>query len=147
MVAAGDAVKVEGLREFNRALRQIDTGLPKALRLALNEAADVVVADARGRVPSRSGRARGSIRAQSTRTQARVSAGGGRAQYYPWLDFGGQIGRASGRARGRRGQRRYIADGRYLYAAYYQRRDSGEVQRTLESSLGDLIKSAGLEVT
>lgn len=137
-----DAVKIEGLREFTRGLKEMDRELPKALRLAFNSAADVIVADARGRVPSRTGRARGSIVARSTQTKARVEGGGRKAPYYPWLDFGGSVGR-------RRSVKRPFLGrtGRYIYTAYFRRRDSGEFQDLLMDGIKRVAHDAGIEVT
>jgi hypothetical protein len=134
-----DAIKVEGLREFNRSLKALDSALPKALRIALNDAADVIVSDARPRVPRRSGRAAGTVRAQSTRTRARVKGGGNRAPYYPWLDFGGSVGRK------RSVRRPFLSDGRYIYNAYFRRR--GQFVEALEDALVDVAEQAGFEVS
>lgn len=132
-----DAVKIGGLREYRRALNDMQQGTSKALRLALNDAADVIVSDARPQVPSRSGRARRSVKAQSTQTQARVVGGGGRAKYYPWLDFGGKIPRGP--------RRPFLPKGRYIYNAYFRRRDEfGDIAR---ERLLDVARAAGLEVT
>src|SRR6266516_6672861 len=88
-----EAIRIDGLAEFTRNLRKLDAEVPKALRVALNGCAEIVLGYARPRVPSRSGRAASTLRARSTRTAVRVSAGGRRAPYYPWLDFGGRVGR------------------------------------------------------
>lgn len=134
-----DAVRVEGLAEFRRGLKAMDRDLPKALRLALNDAAEVIVDDARGGVPRRSGRAVGSVKARSTQTKARVSGGGSRAPYYPWLDFGGRVGR-------RKSVRRpFIEKGRYIYGAYFRRR--GEFVDRLEERLVEVARGAGIEVS
>lgn len=135
------AVKVEGLAEFSRNLRKLDSDLPKALRVALNDAGNVVVDKARPRVPRRTGRAQAALRAKSTRTASRVAGGTARARYYPWLDFGGE-----GRRRGRPSARPFKKEGRYLYAAYYQLRDSGEFQEVLSRALLDVVRQAGIEV-
>lgn len=132
------AVKVEGLREFQRNLKKLDSDLPKALRLALNDAADVVVSDARSLVPRRSGRAAGTIRAKSTQRVARVSEGGSRAPYMPWLDFGGRVGRRNSVIR------RVLPEGRYLYRAYFDHRD--QFKERLNEALLDVVRRAGLEV-
>jgi len=135
-----EAVKIEGLREFKRALKDVDSGLPKALRLAFNDAADVVVSDAKPRVARRSGRAAGTVRAKSTQTKARVSGGGARAPYYPWLDFGGSVGR------NRSVKRPFIGKtGRYIYKAFFSRRS--DFVDGLEEQLHDLARKSGLEVT
>lgn len=136
-----EPIKIEGLAEFNRSLRKLDSDLPKALRLAMNQAADVVIGYAKPRVPRRSGRAVGSIRAASTRTAVRVAAGGRKAPYYPWLDFGGRIGK-------RKSVRRaFLKEGRYLYAGYFKARDSGQLQDVMTNALVDVARQAGLEVT
>lgn len=135
-----DEVRIEGLAEFSRSLKKLDADLPKALRLALNSSADVVVSGAKGKVPNRSGRARGSIRAASTRTEVRVRAGGKRAPYYPWLDFGGRVGR------GRSVARPFLKDGRYLYNTYFEVKRSGKFAAALEGALVGVVESAGLEV-
>ncbi|HEX6579219.1 MAG TPA: HK97 gp10 family phage protein [Jiangellaceae bacterium] len=134
-----DRIKVEGLAEFNRSLRKMDKELPKKLRLALNDAGDIVVDFAQSRVPKRSGRAQRSIKARSTRTLVRVAAGGPRAPYYPWLDFGGTVG-PKGSVK-----RPFFKEGRYLYKALVVRHDA--INRRLESALISLARDAGLEVT
>lgn len=133
-----DPIKVEGLREFVRDLKKLDSDLPKVLRVAVNEAADVVATDARRRVPTRSGRAAKSIKARSTRTAVRISAGGNRAPYYPWLDFGGKVGRSKSI------RRPFLKYGRYLYAAYGDQQS--RFAEVLERSLIDTARSAGVEV-
>lgn len=82
-------IRVEGLAELRRALRQVDDpdALPE-LRAGLKDAAEVVARDARGRVPSRTGRARDSIRATAGGNRAFVVGGKARVPYYGWLDFG-----------------------------------------------------------
>lgn len=133
-----DAIRVQGLAEFQRNLKKIDSDLPKALRVALNEAADVVVGYAKPRVPKRSGRAAASIKARSTQKAVRIAAGGSRAPYFPWLDFGGRVGRK------RSVKRAFLPEGRYLYAGYYARQK--EFVEILERSLVDVARKAGVEV-
>jgi hypothetical protein len=136
-----DPIKVEGLAEFNRNLKKLDSDLPKALRVALNEAAGVVVGYARPRVAKRSGRAAASVKARSTRTAVRVVAGGARVSYYPWLDFGGRVGK------GRSVSRPFLKEGRYIYAGYFKSRASGEFQEVLTAALLRVAAQAGVEVT
>lgn len=136
------SVKIDGLTEFRKALKELDRDLPKALRLAFNDAANVVVDDARPRVPKgRSGKAKGSVKARSTQRYARVSGGGNRAPYYPWLDFGGRVGK------GRSVSRPFLADGRYIYRSFYKARAAGDFQDVLEESLIDVARQAGVEVS
>lgn len=133
-----DPIKVEGLAEFSRSLKRLDSSLPKALRIALNQAADVVVREALPRIPKRTGRAKSTVKAMSTRTASRVSGGSKRAPYYPWLDFGGRVGR------NRSVERPFYKSGRYIYQAYYDKTD--EVQAALTGALVDVARQAGLEV-
>jgi hypothetical protein len=134
-----DPIKIDGLSQFRANLKKLDRDLPKALRLAFNAAADIVVDDARPRVPSRSGKARASVKAKSTQSYSRVSGGGNKAPYYPWLDFGGKVGR------NRSVSRPFIKDGRYIYHAYYRNRH--RYVEVLEASLIKVADQAGIEVT
>jgi hypothetical protein len=135
-----EQVSVTGLREFQRQLRDMDAALPKRIRLVMNEAAQVVIEYARPRIPRRTGRAAGSIKARSTQRTAGVAIGGRRAGYYPWLDFGGQ-----GKRKGRPPARPFIKEGRYLYPALRVKRD--ELTEIMSSGLAGLAKDAGLEVS
>lgn len=135
------SIQIEGLATFNRHLRQMDSRLPKALKDAMTDAGELVVRKARPLVPTRSGRAAKSIRVASTRTMVRVRAGGKKAPYFPWLDFGGRVGRKKAT------KRRFLKEGRFLYPAYFKLRDSGRIQRLLTKSLSDVARQAGIEVT
>lgn len=137
---SGDAIKVEGLKEFGRRLKAVDKELPKMVRLALNEAANTVVDEAVPNIPRRSGRAARAVKARSTRTMARVAGGSARAAYYPWLDFGGRVGRNNSV------ERPFKPKGRYLYPAYFKLRDSGEFEEALSESLEDVARRAGIEL-
>lgn len=135
------ALQVSGLKELRKALKDADAALPKALRLAMNEAAELVVTEARMDVPTVSGKARKSLRPQSTATSVRVTAGGPRAPYYPWLDFGGRVGRRKATVRP------FSPDGRYLYPAYFKLRDSGQFVDVMSAALVKVAAEAGLAVT
>jgi hypothetical protein len=134
-----EPIHIEGLREFSQGLKALDGDMPKVLRLGLNSVAGVVVDQAQPRVASRSGRARRSVRAKSTRTAVRVAGGGKRVPYYGWLDYGGKVGRS------RSVVRPFNKQGRYIYPAYYANRDKFDVM--LEDALIDVARQAGLEVT
>lgn len=135
-MAVVDPIKITGLAEFNRDLRRIDANLPKGLRLAANEAANVIVSWARPRVERRSGAAQASVRAASTRTEGRVFGGGSRAPHYGWLDFGGRVGRR------RSVKRPFLKGGRYIYAGYQANRD--EVRRVQIEALIRLVEESGV---
>lgn len=135
-----EPITIVGLKEFSRNLRKIDNDLPKVLRVALNQGSDLVIGKARPDIPTLSGRAARSLRKSSTRTAVRVTGGGKRAAYYPWLDFGGRVGKRRSVARP------FLKDGRYLYAAYYELRNSGALQEVLTDALLDVVRQAGVEV-
>jgi hypothetical protein len=133
-----DPIAVRGLREFVRDLRKIDAELPKELRLGLNRGAELVAEWARPRIPAQSGKARRSIRATSTRTAAKVTGGGARVPYYPWLDFGGRVGRK------RSVHRPFDKHGRAIFPGYTARRD--EVQAEIAQALVEVARRAGFDV-
>jgi hypothetical protein len=133
-----EPIVVEGLKEFSRALRKLDNDLPKALRLAHNEAAQLIVDYARPRVPRKTGRAAGTIKAKSTRTASRVSEGSKAVPYVPWLDFGGRVGPK------RSVKRPFVKEGRFLYKALGATHD--EFSQLLTEKLVEVARSAGMEV-
>lgn len=132
-----DPIKIDGLSKLNRSLRDISKDAPKKLRVIGNEAAEVVVDDAQPEVPTLTGRAARTVRAASTRTAAQVKAGGTRAAYYPWLDFGGRVGV------NRSVRRTFIKGGRYLFPSYSDNRDV--IAERLETGMTELIRESGLE--
>lgn len=138
MPVAKNAIQIAGLREFNRDLKRISADAPKALRLAGNKAAQLVVDWARPRVASRSGRAARSVRALSTRTATRVAGGSRRVPYFPWLDYGGRVGPA------RSVSRPFRKEGRYIYQGFYARRD--QVGEVLGDELRAVARSTGWDV-
>lgn len=135
-----DKIKIEGIREFQRALRTMDANLPKQIRLIMNEATELVVDYAQARFPVATGRARASLKASSSQREARVALGGARAPYAPWLDFGGQ-----GRIAGRPPARPFIREGRYVYKGLEVHRD--EITQRMTEGLYQLGREAGLEMT
>ena len=135
-----NVIRIDGLAEFSRNLRKLDSDLPKVLRIALNEGADLVVHEATPPIPKRTGRAARSVKARSTRTAVRVVAGGKRAGYFPFLDFGGRVGK------NKSVRRPFLKEGRYIYPAYFRARDSGEFQQTLSKALIDVARQAGVVV-
>lgn len=131
-------IKVVGLNEFRKSLRQLDRTLPKGVRLALNDAANLLVQATRPEVPTRTGRAAASLRAQSTQTTARVAVGGPTAPYYPWLDFGGSVGR------GKSVKRKFFKEGRYLFPTLKRKRE--DIQAAMLNALLELARESGIEV-
>lgn len=132
-----DPISIKGLREFQAALKATDAGLPKQLRVVFNDAAEVVATDARRRVTARTGRAKGTIKVASQQRRAIVNAGGRKAPYYPWLDYGGRVGRDRSVARPWR------PDGRYLFPTYRNSRQA--ILRTVDGALAKLYDDSGLD--
>lgn len=131
-------ITVTGLRDFQAALKKMDADLPKQLRIALNESADLVIKYALPRMPTKTGRARSTLKARSSQRVARIAMGGKKAPYVPWLDFGGQ-----GRVKGRPGPRPFIKAGRYVYPGLESNRD--KITAKLQEALTRLATDAGLE--
>jgi hypothetical protein len=138
-VALIEPIKIAGLAQFSKNLRKIDNDLPKTLRLAMNEGSQIVVDEAVPRIPRVTGAAARSVKARSTRSASRITAGSKRVGYFPWLDFGGE-----GRIKGRPAKREFIKSGRYLWASYGDRRD--DVAAALERALLATVAAAGVDV-
>jgi HK97 gp10 family phage protein len=131
------AVKVKGLKDLQAALKQTEDGLQKELRVALNKAADLVASGASRRVPVKTGRARASLRAQSSQRESKVVGGSKKASYYGWLEFGGRIGRDKAT------RRPFVKSGRYLWPAYVVQRQ--QVANIIADELGALMERTGLD--
>jgi HK97 gp10 family phage protein len=134
-----ERIEIKGIKEFQQSLRKMDSDLPKQLRIALNQASQLVIDKARPQIPTRSGAARASLKVRSSQREARVAAGGRKAPYYPWLDFGGKVGR------NRSVSRPFYKEGRYIYPALRKNRD--EITKVMVTAINDLARGAGLEVT
>ena len=134
-----EAIRIVGLAEFRKQLRELDRSSVKALRLEFNEAAQAVVDWVLPRIPlGPTGRARRSVRTTSTQTAAKVTGGGARVPYYPWLDFGGRVGRK------RSVHRAFQSDGRFLYPGYEAQRD--EIQDRLADGIVRVARELGWDV-
>ena len=138
-MAAIEPIKVAGLKDFRRNLKTINADLPKCIRLANNEVADVVVHWVRDRMENRTGGAVSTVRAASTQKEVRVKEGSARRPYVPWLDFGGRVGPK------RSVKRKFYSDGRYLYPALAANRDL--MTEKLSDQLIALCRRAGVDVT
>jgi hypothetical protein len=131
-------IKVVGLSDFRKGLRGMGAGLPKAVRVALNEVADVLIDATRPKIPKRTGAAAASLKAASTQSEARVSVGGRTAPYYPWLDFGGRVGRR------RSVVRPFYSDGRYIYPTLAEQRPA--IEAAMLKAMAQLASTNGIEV-
>jgi hypothetical protein len=138
VAVAQNPIKVEGLTEFVRALKRVESANPRAMRLAFNETGKIIVSWAQPRVARKTGRAARSIRATSTPQQGKVTGGGARVPYYAWLDFGGRVGRK------RSVHRPFLKAGRYIYPGYAANID--EIEDVLLRELLRVVEGAGLAV-
>lgn len=132
-------IEVTGLREFQRELRKMDSDLPKQVRIALNQASQLVIDKATPLIPRRTGRAANSLKVRSSQREARIAAGGKRAPYYPWLDFGGKVGKRKSV------DRPFYKEGRYIYPTLRKNRE--HVIEIMQTALSDLARDSGVEVT
>lgn len=85
---AGAQIKVSGVRDVVKALRQVDKQLPRQLSTIGKAAATIVAAEARTSVPVRSGSLQSTIRPGGTQRKAVVRAGGPKAPYAGAIHFG-----------------------------------------------------------
>lgn len=87
-----EAIRVEGLAQFQRELRRVSSDFPRELRLANLEAAEVVATAARAKARSLGGVARKtepSIKAAAEQRRAKVSFGGPKFPFAMGAEFGG----------------------------------------------------------
>lgn len=149
-------IAVEGMKDLQKALKEMDGESQKEIRVALNAVAATVAQGAARRVPVKTGRARASLREFSSQRETRIAAGGRKAPYYGWLDFGGTVGKgrtpggfkkkAGGATGGTAGSihRPWFEGGRYIYPTIAANRDS--LAKAVHKQLMDLAKSKGLTV-
>lgn len=127
------------LKALLSALKKADPELQKQLKGELKKAADIVASAAKGKVPSRSGRAAGSIKSGGTAKGAYVQGGKALVPYYGWLDFGQRkpvLGRPRSvgpwKASGKGPHK-----GRFIYPALDDNRD--EVTAAVRKAVSDSI--------
>lgn len=138
-------VRVTGVSELRRALRDAgDVENLRRFRDGLKAAANVVAQDAKARVPTRTGRARESIRATAGGNKAYVQAGKATVRYYGWLDFGSRVPKKGNPRRlgPWKGSGKGPAKGRYIYPAIAAKQE--EIKDAIEAAVDDVIRSAGL---
>jgi hypothetical protein len=90
-VALKAGIKVDGLTECLRDLKQLEPELAKSLRSELKDVAEDVMHDAQNDMPVKSGRALESMKAGADTRGPYVSGGKRSVPYYGWLDFGSRI--------------------------------------------------------
>ncbi len=139
MAETGYSVKVTGLREVNAALKEVERGLPKAMQVEFKAIAEVIAESARGKVPRKTGAAAGSIRARATQRGAGIafSDSDGSVPYFPWLNFGGRVGRHGSI------ERSTVTPDRYIYSSILSARD--ETMRAVDDAVKKVAGQAGFD--
>lgn len=139
---AGPTIRVTGLHEFRGAIARLPIEATNSLRAVEKQSAQLIADDARPKVPlgpGRNGHARSSIKVVSLTDGAGVVAGGPKFPYYPWLDFGGRVGRK------KRTKRPFLKTGRYVWKSYDDL--GGRINDNLREAVIEACRAAGLEVT
>ena len=132
-------IEVTGIRELRKALKDVEADLPRELRDGLFEIATLVADAARVKVPSVSGDAAGSIKARKQSAAASLAVGGTKAPYFPWLDFGGAVGR------NRSVKRPFLKEGRYVYPTLKEKRNV--ITEKVDALIKTLAVKAGFETS
>jgi hypothetical protein len=141
-------VRMEGLRELRKAMRDAEAGSQKHLQRRFKDVAAIVASAIAGRVPrGPTGHAAASVRPRATATGASVLAGGASAPYFPWLDFGGSTGRGhkagGGGAIVRNPFMGESGEGRYVYPTISEM--PGVIEHAANEAIGDALTEAGWE--
>lgn len=135
-MATVDPIKIEGLKDFQAAIRNAEDGLQKQLRVVFNEAAEIVVGSGRPFIPRRSGALAATLRASSGQRNATVSLGKAKTPYAGWIEFGGRVGPDQSV------RRPFVPGGRSMYPAV--RREEADIVAVMSRGLNRLADQAGL---
>ncbi len=133
-MANDTTIRIEGLTELRRTFRKVSKDLPKELNKELKGISAKIASRTAAKVPRLTGRAASSV---VPRSGGAIAVGGTKAPHYPWLDFGGRVGR------GKSISRPVIPGGRYLYPTIQEERDS--IIEEVNDVLMRLAKAAGFE--
>lgn len=133
-------IKVTGLTEFQQAVRKLGTtGAEAVAKAAGVEAAELVVTRTKPKIPlgpGIGGHARNTLKVVNQGVLYSVEAGGPKFPYYPWLDFGGRVGKKQSV------RRPFIKEGRYVWATYDD--STPQITEIMEKTLNAALKEAGL---
>lgn len=127
---APGAARIEGLREVQKALRDLSDDLRDEMKPTHLKAAEIVVEGAKRYVPVRTGRLAASMRAAATRTGGRVRVGSAAVPYAGPIHFGWPA--------------RRIQPQPFIYDALDPRRS--EVANIYAERIMDLIDRYGISV-
>ena len=135
------AVEVHGLRELNRALREVEGGTPKALRETNKKVATKVATKARGRASalgSTAAHVAPSLRASAGATSAGVAGGGATFPMFGGAEFGSLRYKQFPPWRGSGSDAGY-----FLYPTI--RDEAPHIEDEYREALDHLIRKAGLD--
>lgn len=140
-------VKVHGLREVVAAMREADAAVPKRLREHLLPVARLVASRTAAKVPREKGDAAGSLSARAGQSGASVAFGGASAPHFPWLDFGGSVGKGHRPGVPWSGSvtRPWMPGGRYVYPTIAEHRD--DIAEAALDAVERSATDAGLKVS
>lgn len=131
-------VEIRGLNEVAGAFRRVNADAPAALKSEYSAVAGRVASRAAGLVPKLTGRAAGSLKPRASARGAAIVAGGSAAEHYPWLDFGGRVGRQKSVLRD------HVTGGRYIYPTIAAEGDN--IKRGTEEAIVNAARKSGFEV-
>lgn len=154
-MGADKSVRVElrGVRELNRAFKQVDLALPKELRKEFRAVAQLI----RDRAAGKAGRPGRVLKVRAGQSGAGIAfpAGGtwNRSSahdpndFWPWWDFGGSTGRGHQPGAGGSGaiKREWTggAGGRFLYPTIGE--SKGEIGAAADDAIEHVVKRAGFD--
>lgn len=135
-----EQVRIEGLRELRRTIRQIgDTELKDGMKNAHKRAADLVAKDAASRAPVKTGALKESIKSLGSQREAKVKGGKKKVPYFGFIDFGGTIKQTN-----RTISRPYMREGRMLYPALAAKRR--QIAEEYSKEVETIFRSFGYRV-
>ena len=142
-------VEVRGIRELAAAFKKIDAELAAQLKTRFLALAQHVVGKAQAKMEFGSGPAAGSVKARGSTRGASIAFGGSAAPYYPWLDFGGSVGKGHqpGKAFSGSVKRTWLGnpagEGRYVYPAISESKP--ETIAAIDAAIKSAAEGAGFE--
>lgn len=138
MADKSQAIRVEGLAEFQRALRDISKEMASELRVANLLAAQVIERSATGKahgLGSVAAKTAPSIKAAAEQRRAKVSLGGGAYPFAMGAEFGGKGRPTTQQFKPHRGTQGY-----FLYPAI--RGSRGQFMDVMERAIDQLMRKA-----
>ena len=137
----GVEVRVRGTAKLAAEIGLLKGRLPRVVKQAARDAAKPVLRDTKAMVPigpAKGGHAKSSLRIVTSRGGIAIRGGGGRFPYYPWLEFGGGVGR------NKRTFRQRAPGGRYLFPAL--RANRANIEKAMNRNIVRAARDSGFKV-